>query len=164
MDKTLDIMEDQNVLDGDYLADENLRITSQVKTNLQSAAKWARFLAIVGFINSGFMVLGGFFLFGSMGSMPIDPNFPEANIFGGLFQYFAFLYLIVGLIMFFPTYYLYLFGTNTLKSLEADAQFDLETGVKNLKSFFKFFGVFVAIFLGFYALMLVFGGLAALGA
>ncbi len=155
-------MEDQNVLDRDYLADENLRITDQIKTNLRETAKWARFLAIVGFVNIGLVVIAAIWMLSMTSSLPTDEVFPQADAFGGIFHYIAYFYLIICIILFFPTLYLYRFGTITLKSLDNDAQFDFETGITNLKSFFKFIGIMTAIFLGLYAFLLLMGGLAAM--
>lgn len=155
-------MEDQNVLDRDYLEEENLRITDQIKLNLRATAKWAKFLAIVGFVNIGLLVLIAIWMLSMASSLPTDDMFPQAGVFDGIFHYIAYFYLIICIILFFPTLYLYRFSTNTLKSLDNDAQFDFEAGIANLKSFFKFIGVMTAISLGLYAFLLLIGGLAAM--
>nr|WP_321356023.1 hypothetical protein [uncultured Draconibacterium sp.] len=36
-----------------------LELTEEINQNLHSAGKWSQFLAILGFIATGFMVLGG---------------------------------------------------------------------------------------------------------
>ena len=40
--------------------ENSLKITSEITSQLKDAGKWGKFLAIVGFIMMGFMVLAGF--------------------------------------------------------------------------------------------------------
>lgn len=154
-------MENQNVLDRDYFAEENLRVTDQVKDNLRITAKWARFLAIVGFVNIGLMLIGGIWMLGMTGSIPTE-DVPYASGFEAMFRYMAYLYIILCIIVFFPNLYLYKFGTSTLKSLESAEQLDFDEGIENLKKLFRFIGILVAIFIGLYMLILLFWGLATL--
>jgi len=122
----------------------NLEVTSESKSYLLEAAKWGRFLAIVGFVFFGLSSLSVLLNLGML-----------ASIGGG----FAFLGFIFGLallaLFFFPIFYLYKFSTNTISAMKTSSTMDLTDGLRNLKSLFKFYGIFMAIIIGFYALIFV---------
>ena len=63
-----------------------------------------------------------------------------------------------------PIYYLYNFATKMQVALRDDNQVFLRDAFENHKSMFKFYGILMAIMLGFYALMFligIIGGLAS---
>ena len=70
-------------------------------------------------------------------------NFGFMLIFNGLF---IGMYLI-------PTIYLYRFSTKMRIALDSNDQESLSYSFRNMKSMFKFWGIFIAIILGFYAVM-----------
>ncbi len=139
-------------------------ITEEIKSYLYETAKWGKFLSIVGFIFLGLMVLGilsflalGASLFSELG---------DAGAMGGMGM--TFMILIYGLFIalyFFPTLYLYRFSTKMRTALDANDQQSLSESFMNMKSVFKFWGIFTAIIIGFYVLMfilsIVFGGIGA---
>jgi len=141
-----------------------LSLTTSAKSFLLETAKWAKFLAIVGFVMIGIMVIAAFSmgaLFSSMSSMSEFGELP-AGLGGG---FFTVIYLIMALLYFFPTLYLYRFATKTKSALESSSSDQLSGGIENLKSTFKFMGILMIILLGFYALIIVFaiiGGIAGL--
>jgi ABC-type sugar transport system permease subunit len=68
-------------------------------------------------------------------------------------------YLIcIFVFIFFPLYYLYNFSIKTIRAINSTSTKNLTEGLKNLKSLFKFYGVFVATIVGFYLVIIV-GGL-----
>ncbi len=155
-------------MEGDGLLDSNIgegfTITESSRSYLREAAKWARFLAIIGFVFIGLMVLLGVF-FGSvmgglMSTMPDDAGFGAMD--GGAF---GLIYVALALIYFFPTFYLYRFGTRIKQALQTEDSQTLALGLEQLKSCFKFMGIFMIIILSLYALIfvfaLVFGAFAA---
>ena len=109
---------------------------------LQTGAGWAKFIAIVGFVFIGLIVLGGlvsgvFFSFMGnqmgMGAFPFPPFI------------FGFIYLIIALIYFFPTYYLYRFATKAQDAIRMLDSKNIEASILNLKSFFKFSGIMIIV-------------------
>jgi len=121
-------------LDKDF-SNTDLVITTSSKNYLLYAAKWAGFLSIIGFISLGLMILAGLGL----------------GIAGGSSQFgiIGFIYLGMAVIYFFPIYYLYLFAQKIKKAVNSTNQSDLEGGFENLKSCFKFLGIFI-IFSGIF--------------
>ena len=125
-------------LDKDF-TNTDLVITTQSKNYLRYAAKWAGFLSIIGFISLGLMILGGLFF----------------GIAGGSSQFgiIGFIYLGMAVIYFFPIYYLYLFAQKIKKAVNSTSQSDLEGGFENLKSCFKFLGIFTIVIISVYILI-----------
>ncbi len=141
---------------------DDLVITHDVRMFLQETAKWAKFLSIVGFVMLGFLVIMALFISVFMGAMMSE--MPEAGPFGamggGLIGVF---YILIALIYFFPILYLYRFATKMKTALNNNDQSYLSASFKNLKSCYKFMGIFMIIVLGFYALGIVFAFLMGAG-
>ena len=138
-------------IDKQYTNSE-LTISLQTKNHLHEAAKWAYFLSIVGFVGLGLMLLGG--LVAMFAGAAIPGASGQTGIFG-------IIYLIMAALYFFPTYYMFLFAQKIKAACTATSQADLEVGIENLKSFFKFVGIFTIVIISLYLLMFIIGILAA---
>ena len=128
---------------------------------LGETARWSRFLAIIGFIYCGLMVIFGIF-FGTIMSVMAPAMGGDAAmsmVGSGLLSGFI---IIISLLLFFPAFYLFNFSTKMKKALQHNDQPLLTESLKNLKSFFKFYGIFVIVVLSFYILMFVAGIIGAL--
>jgi hypothetical protein len=136
-----------------------LQLDQQASNFLGEAARWARFLSILGFVMCGLLVLLGIFmgtfLANSFGGM----NLGGASMLGSGF--FTFIYLLAALFYFFPCLYLFHFGSKTRLAIRNNDQELLSASFKNLKSCFKFFGILAIIVLGLYALALIAGIIGA---
>lgn len=132
-------------LDKDF-SSSDLVITTESKNYLLFAAKWASFLSIIGFITLGLMILGGLLMFA------IGSSFSRIGA-GAQIGVLAFVYIGMAVIYFFPIYYLFLFGQKIKKAVKSTDQNDLEAGFENLKSCFKFLGIFTIVILSLYILM-----------
>jgi len=131
----------------------DLQLDQSSLNYLNESARWARFLSIIGFISCGLMVIGAFFgstvaslMYSSMGS-------DAMSMIGGGF--IAILYLMIALLVFFPSMYLYSFASKMKKAFQGNDQQVLTASLKNLKSFFKFYGIFTVVILSFYALIII---------
>lgn len=133
-------------------SNSELSISSQTRDHLHEAAKWAYFLSIVGFIGLGLMVLGGLVVMFAGAAVPGMSS--QMGVFG-------IVYLIMAALYFFPTYYMFLFAQKIKAACSASSQADLDTGIENLKSFFKFVGIFTIVIISLYLLMFLIGILAA---
>ena len=130
----------------------NLNLASE--SFLRNTAKWGKFLAIVGLVFIGFVVLMAIFAGTFFSSMMSEAGANEFGSAGGAF--FGFFYLLFAALYFFPVLYLYKFSVNMQDALRLQND-DLATeSFKNLKSLFKFMGIMTIIVLGFYALALIF--------
>lgn len=125
-----------------------LSISAADKIYLRETKKWAKFLAILGFILSGLMVLGGLGVGTFMGSFS-NEEIPIPGFLIGLF------YALFGLIYFFPSLYLYRYGTNMETALARNDNQALTEAFKNEKSMYKFWAILVIIMLVFYGLAII---------
>lgn len=130
-----------------------LIIDKPIAIYLMESCKWGKFLSIIGFVSVGFMVILGFGVMAMFSAFM--PEMPQnaALPFGGGFL--GTIYLLMALLYFFPTLYLYRFSTKTKAALQNMSQDAMTEAFLNLKSMFKFMGVFMAVILGFYALMIL---------
>jgi len=131
-----------------------MELNQQANNFLLETAKWATFLAIVGFITIGFMIILSF----SIGT--ILSQVPETTM-GISPQFFSFFYLIFAGVYFIPVFYLYQFGSKTKKALIDNDTDLLAFGLKKLKSHYKFLGLVTIIMVSLNILFLLFGTLAA---
>ena len=72
------------------------------------------------------------------------------------------IYLVLALIYVFPVLYLFKFSTKMKSPLQTKDNEVLANAFKNLKSHYKFIGVFTIITLSLYILVIVFAGIGAL--
>jgi len=122
-------------------------LTAIAKQALLVASKWAKFLSIIGFIGVGIMVILGIFIMFQLSNLPINfqNNFP--------FAWFGIFYVLMALLYFFPTYYLFQFANKTKKGISNNSNESVEEGLVNIKSMFKFIGIFTVVILSIYALI-----------
>jgi len=146
-------MEDGNLLDSNI--GDGFVITESSRSFLRETAKWAKFLAIVGFVMVGLMVLFGLFFGSIMGAAMtgMEDAGLEQALGGGAF---GFIYVVIALLYFFPTLYLYRFATRTKQALANSDSEGLAWGLEQLKSCFKFMGIMMIVMLSFYAIIFVF--------
>jgi heme/copper-type cytochrome/quinol oxidase subunit 2 len=121
---------------------------------LNETARWSRLLSIIGFIYCGFMVIIGLF-FGSMMSRLMSGMGGETAMPAMSGVFFSFFFILMSLILFFPSYYLFNFSSKMRRAIRNNEQDSLTDSLKNLKSFFKFYGIVVIIVLSFYALVII---------
>ncbi|HTE26433.1 DUF5362 family protein [Flavitalea sp.] len=128
---------------------------------LREIAKWSKFLSIVGFIMIGLMLLVIVFAGSTMATMF------SGTAYGASGELFGMIYIgvvaAIMLIYFFPCLYLFKFATKMQVALRNNDQDTLNASFENLKSCFKFMGIFTIICLALYGLIFLFGIFAALG-
>ena len=139
-----------------------LQLPQQIKDYLKEAAKWANFLAILGFIGIGLMVLLGLFFAIFMGFM--NDSLGQANPYSslGIGQgMLGLVYIIMALFYFFPVLYMYKFAKKMKDALYSNSTEQLTDSFKNLKSLFKFMGVLSLVIIGGYVLIFLFAAIGA---
>ena len=142
-----------------------LTVTELAKQHLMATAKWARILAIIGFLVIGtFILLAlGVFLFISGSDFFEEMN--EMNGMNGMAYVFGpsifFIYLLIGLIYLYPLYKLYKFSKLAISACENDNDLLLEAAFEHQKSLFKFVGIISIVIIAIYTftllMMVVFG-------
>jgi len=117
---------------------------------LSETGRWVKFLAILGFI-----FLGGIVVF----SLMVSRIFASMNIAGMMpfpMVILSVFYIFIGVIYFFPVYYLFRFSTNIKKAFQQNDTTKLENAFESLKSHYKYIGIMTIVILGSYLLMGVF--------
>ena len=137
--------------------DDNLNseliLDSQSRAFLRETAKWAKFLAIVGFVGMGLMVIIAMFMGSIMASLgPALGDMPGAGVTGGFISALYIGFAILGII---PLLYMYRFAVKIKQALDIENQEVLIAAFENLKSYYKFIGIFTAIILGLYAFIFI---------
>lgn len=133
----------------------DLQIDPISQEHLSTAAKWARFLAIVGFVMIGLIILIGIFAGSMIASLSSDVGGGAAgNVSSG---FVIILYIAIAAIYFFPCLYLYRFATRMQAGIASLDQNQVNESFANLKSCFKFMGILTLAMLALYALLLIAG-------
>jgi len=135
----------------------SLTITQNASTYLNETGKWTKFLSIMGFIFVGLIVIMGF-LAGSI--MSIMPGGQSGVFPAGMGFLFGGIYILLGLLYFFPTWYLFKFSQKMKLALTTNSNDELNEALSNQKSFYKFWGIFTIVFIGLYVLIGLFALLA----
>ncbi len=133
-----------------------MQLSEQAKKYLLEASKWANFIAIVGFIAIGLLIIMSF----SIGT--ILANLPEGSLGGLSPRFFSFFYLIAAGVYFIPVFFLFQFGHKTKQALMQDDHNLLTFGLKKLRSHYKFIGILFIVFISLYIFLILFGAFGAL--
>ncbi len=137
--------------------ENSLKITNDGEYFLQQTAKWAKFLAITGFIFSILFIILGLFLgtfLSSMMSMA-NPSAASSMYSGSMGTFITIFYVFIGLFYMIPCYYLIKFANQTKLALSTNDSNMLSSALGNHKSVYKFFGIFMIVMLSIYALIFI---------
>ena len=135
------------------LENRKIEIEQETLKHLNTTRKWAMFLAIIGFIILGLIVIvgliAGTFLtaFNSGGK---DLGIPESLMFVPI--------LLLAVIYFFPVLFLFRFSKHTSHAVHTLDKLEFHKAIKNLKSCFVYIGVLIIIILSLYIVVLVVAG------
>ncbi len=136
----------------------DLQIDHQSNNYLAEAAKWAKFLAIMGFILCGLSVIIALFLGTFMASMMSGFGGNDAGAAGAMGGgIFTVVYIVLALVYFFPCLYLFNFSSKMQVALRSNQQDSLNISFRNLKSCFKFLGILTIIMIAFWVLGIIIG-------
>ncbi|MCL2478690.1 MAG: hypothetical protein FWF22_04265 [Treponema sp.] len=125
-------------------------LTETMLKHLNDASPWLRFLGIMGFIGSGLLALCGLI---SLIALPIVMNLlagTRSPLFGlfssfGLVLVYALYFLGAGVLMFFPAFFTYRFGSKLRSYTQTNSEQELELAFKNNKSLVKFNGILMIV-------------------
>lgn len=137
------------------LLNNDLQVSPASQTFLNEAAKWRKFLSIIGFILCGFMVIVAFFIPTLIMNIPPYNQLMPSGMTSSMSVGFTIVYLLLSLLLFFPCLYLYQFSVKMKRALGSVSQENFEASLQSLKSLLKFYGIATIIILSFYALIFV---------
>jgi len=131
----------------------DLSISKGAISHLLEIGRWSKFLSIIGFIGLGIMIFIGFFagsIFGILNDINGQPNnLPFPGFVLGL------VYIVMALIYLPPLLYLFNFSTKIKMALNTRNNSVLEYAFENLKSHYKYIGIFTIVVFSLYALVLI---------
>lgn len=127
---------DQNI----NLERNKLVVNAETSYHFEIAGKWAKFLAIMGFISSGLIAISGIFMLIAATSMPFS---------SGYFLLIGCVYLVMGGVLLFPAIYLLRYSNSIQRGMMGN-QMEFDLAIKNLKALFKFTGIYTIVIIGAY--------------
>jgi hypothetical protein len=129
-----------------------LQVDHLSKVYLRGAARWAKFLAVIGFIFCGLSVVMAILfasvfsnLFNSLGSGGLGMS-------GG---WLAIVYICIAVLNFIPCLHLYNFAFRMLLALDNNDQEQLNNSFRNMRAFYRFVGVLMILCLGIWLLVIL---------
>jgi hypothetical protein len=141
-----------------------LTIGAEGQYFLKTAGRWATFLGIIGFIGCGLIAIEAFFV-GSVFTRvaAVSPN-PMLTAMAGFGWLFSFFYLLIALLYFFFSLYLYQFGDKIKRGITFADNAGVNEAFGKLKSFFKLWGILTIVALSFMVLCVIIGIIIAIAA
>jgi hypothetical protein len=154
-------MEESKNLSSTHSPVEIPQLTPESVSYLLKAAKWGKFMAILGFIISGLLILGGITMSfvlnkvsGTDELVPIDMPFSPAVL--------SVIYIIIAAIYLIPVIFLNTFSNNAIKAANLSSTEKMTISLRNLKNLFVFIGISTVVLLVLYTLTLIIVGTAAI--
>ncbi len=133
--------------------ERKIEIEQESLGNLDVARKWASFVAIVGFMLIGLLILIGLLtgvflsLFNAGES---DRGIPSVVM--------VLIFLILGVIYFFPALFLFRFSKQTSRAIHSLDKHELTRAIRNLKYYFVFIGSLIILGIVLYLVMFIITG------
>lgn len=131
-----------------------LIVTEGMRSYFYDMAKWANFLAIVGFVFTGFMIIGAFTVGAAIGTNPEVAKVVGAMGSLGAFGFTA-ICLVYAFAIFYPSILLFKYATKAKIGVLYGEQASLEEALSKIKSLFKYWGIIVIIFISLYAFLIL---------
>ena len=145
------MLTDSSNLDANYTT--GIQLSTVDLNHLRTAGKWGRFISIAALVMVALGALFMFLTFTSVGAMGLSTLGAETGIFAIVGLIYA---VIIGIYVY-VLIKLYRFSTSAIRAADSGEQYAASEAFSALASVFKTVGIFLAIFLGFYAILIVFG-------
>jgi hypothetical protein len=131
-----------------------LIVSEEMRSYIYEAAKWARFLSVIGFIVSVFLIIGSFGIGAALTENPgVMAQMGPFGQMGGIG--ITGLYLALALMYFYPSLLLFRFANKGKQGVLFGDQESLDSAMLNIKSLFKFWGIFTIIIMIAYFLFML---------
>lgn len=135
---------------------ENSTLNKTSLNWLNEAARWARFIAILGFILIGFLIVVGLFIgpILSVLNENMDVESSRTALSGGII---AAIYIVLAIVYFFPIYYLFQFSNGFITAYKAENEEKINASFHYLKKHYKFIGIVAIITIAIYLVLFALG-------
>lgn len=124
-------------------------LDDQAMVHLNETRNWTLFLAILGFIAIGIMILAGIIISLVFNTMR-TATMPE---FLGIL--YPIIFIVMGLLYFFPAYFLMQFSRYSSMTLKERSTELFSKAMKYLKYYYRYTGILVIVVMGFYFIFFV---------
>lgn len=123
---------------------DQLHLTPENERHLLSTSKWSIFIAVVGFLFSGLMLVVGIIM---IVLNRYSNDFQDFQVFPipGIMSYLGLFYILLAVFYFFPSLFLIQFAAKTKKALKNRTQTDFDSGFLNMKKLALFVGIMTII-------------------
>lgn len=117
---------------------------------LRVSAKWSLFLAIMGFIGIGFMIIGAIYISSALSAFP-DNASPIVAMKGVI----SVIYIVLAALYFPPVYYLFKYATDMKNAIQDRDSEDIGDALNYLKSHHRYLGISMIVIMSLYILMII---------
>jgi hypothetical protein len=125
---------------GDTSMDKNKAILNYIMNSLRATKPWTRLLSILGFIGTGLTILMGLGMMLGGSFIPISPKTPPLEFLGILYILTSVFYLV-------PSIWLSKYSSAIASFLKGGDSVQLGKALAYQKSFWKFVGILVLVFI-----------------
>jgi hypothetical protein len=135
------------------------QLSAEAVTYLLKAAKWGKFMAILGFIVTGLLVVAAIlmsFVLNTLSDEMVPLDMPFSSMV------FSFIYIIIAGIYVIPVIFLNSFSNNAIKAVNLSSAENMTASIRNLKNLFVFIGISTVVILSLYTIVLIIAGTAAI--
>ncbi|SFG63050.1 DUF5362 family protein [Pedobacter insulae] len=136
---------------------ENIALNEQAQYYLFTAAKWAKFLGIMGFIFCGLFIIVSLAMGAILSGMTqMDPyNNPGTHMVAGMRGFIIAFYVLIDIFYFFSSLYIFQFGSKISSAIVLRDNIGITNALEKLKSLFKLWGISTIVFIGVYILIII---------
>jgi len=140
---------------GQPIVSPGINLTMEAQVYLREAGRWAVFLGVMGFIGCGIIFIVAFFAGSMFSRMAELSNNQVAAALAGMGGLVTVFYILIDLIYFFFSLYLYQFGAKVKQGIMFADSIHLTGALGKLKSFFKLWGILTIIVISLYAIIII---------
>ena len=130
-----------------------IELEEEALKDLDTTRKWSMFIAILGFIFIGLLVIGG--LIASL----VMSVFKTQNAVLGITEIMVFVVVFVFmLIYFFPVLYLFRFSKHTANAVKTLDKQEMQNAIKYLRKYYVYIGILTIVVLAIYFVAAIVAG------
>ncbi len=140
----------------------NLQVDEVSRAHMLETAKWMKFLGIISIIFISLFVIAMLFMGAAFSSLAVSESSSSANMMAGMGVAGTILYLLIILAFtVYPIMCMMKYSKYMKSAIHSSNQEHFILANGSIKSLFKFYGIIMIIFLGIYAIGIIFMGIGA---